>query len=240
MSEPMRFTELQERRLLSAVDYNSYFENDNFEGVRTALLEVGKLNLPTGRIIACDPLSALGDPGVTCLPFAHAVEPGQYPVTICVVRGNTAAGGDRYAAARIKFGENRPVKWLLALRGNENLNDLTRDGDYFGYAVADGLGCFTDAGGRDAFLRVTEVLDEHGKNLYDDYFHHQFLESYEKYPLNQRENGDWFNSPIPGSEELNLIVFQSGFGDGIYPCYWGLDEEGQVSQLVTDFFVLQG
>ena len=240
MAEPMKYSELTERKLKAAVDYNLYFENDSYNGVRTTLLEVGKINLPTGRIIACDPLKTLGDGEEICIPFEHAVDPGDYPVTLCVARGSTAVGGDRYAAARIRFSDKRPVKWLLALRGNENLADLSQDGDYFGYPVEDGVGCFVDAGGRDTYLRFCGFMKSYEKNLYDDYFRDLFTESFETYPANQREGGDWFNSLIPGDDQINLVVFQAGFGDGIYPCYWGLDEENNVSQLIADFFVLQG
>jgi hypothetical protein len=33
-------------------------------------------------------------------------------------------------------------------------------------------------------------------------------------------------------------MFQSGYGDGSYPSYWGLDKNGEVLSLVIDFLVL--
>ena len=233
----MQFSELTERKLTASVDYSTYFERDRMDGVKILPMEIGKINLPTGRIVACDPSTALGDGEESCLPFEYAVEPGQYPVTLSVVKGSTPAMGDRYAAARIKFSENRPVKWLLALRGNENLADLTRDGDYFGFQVAASFGCFVDERGRGPYLQLCRLLEEHGRDLMADFFSRQLKECYEKYPQNQREEGDWFNALIPGDDEINLVVFQTGFGEGIYPCYWGLDEAGEAAQLVADFFV---
>jgi hypothetical protein len=33
-------------------------------------------------------------------------------------------------------------------------------------------------------------------------------------------------------------MFHSGYGDGMYPAFWGIDESGEVTSLVIDFFVL--
>ena len=233
----MQFSELTERKLRASVDYSMYFESDRIDGVKILPMEIGKLNLPSGRLVACDPSTVLRGGGEACLPFAYAVEPGQYPVTLSVAKGSTPAMGDRYAAARIKFSENRPVKWLLALRGNENPAGLTRDGEYFGFQVDASFGCFVDEQGREPYLRLCRLLEQHGRDLMADFFSPQLKESYAKFPRNQREEGDWFNALIPGDDQINLAVFQTGFGEGVYPCYWGLDEEGEAAQLVADFFV---
>ncbi|PPF46967.1 hypothetical protein C5B85_01425 [Pseudoclavibacter sp. AY1F1] len=48
----------------------------------------------------------------------------------------------------------------------------------------------------------------------------------------------------PAVQEFDLagtdigIAFDSGYGDGSYPAYWGLDSEGAVAQLVVDCMVL--
>ena len=37
-----------------------------------------------------------------------------------------------------------------------------------------------------------------------------------------------------------LVVFTSGWGDGVYPSYWALDTSGIPVALVTDFLCIQG
>jgi hypothetical protein len=37
-----------------------------------------------------------------------------------------------------------------------------------------------------------------------------------------------------------VIVFSSGWGDGSYPSYFGLDAEGTPLVLMTDFQILDG
>ncbi|MFF7291930.1 DUF4241 domain-containing protein [Microbacterium sp. NPDC008134] len=40
-----------------------------------------------------------------------------------------------------------------------------------------------------------------------------------------------------GAEEVGIAV-DSGYGDGSYPVYWGVDAEGMIVQLVVDFMML--
>jgi hypothetical protein len=44
--------------------------------------------------------------------------------------------------------------------------------------------------------------------------------------------------PIPG-EITNIAIFSSGWGDGYYPAFWGLDKFGKPLVLVIDFFVAE-
>lgn len=46
------------------------------------------------------------------------------------------------------------------------------------------------------------------------------------------------NVPIPGPSAANMIACSSGYGDGFYPSWWGIDEHGAVCAQATDFFVL--
>ena len=64
---------------------------------------MGELELPTGEIIACDPLiTALERPA-----FSRKVKPGRYPVVLLQAQGCTAA-------AVLRFGPGLPVRWELA------------------------------------------------------------------------------------------------------------------------------
>ena len=37
----------------------------------------------------------------------------------------------------------------------------------------------------------------------------------------------------------HIPIFQSGFGDGTYPVYWGIDEGGEICQLVIQFIDIE-
>ncbi|HRC32866.1 MAG TPA: DUF4241 domain-containing protein [Bacteroidia bacterium] len=51
------------------------------------------------------------------------------------------------------------------------------------------------------------------------------------------ELGSWVNFQLPKSE-LNITMFTSGEGDGLYPIYWGIDKDGNPVSLIIDFNVL--
>ncbi|MEK4184179.1 MULTISPECIES: DUF4241 domain-containing protein [Bacillus] len=38
-------------------------------------------------------------------------------------------------------------------------------------------------------------------------------------------------------EKVDLAIFSTRFGDGVYPTFWGMDENGDETCLVTDFLL---
>lgn len=38
--------------------------------------------------------------------------------------------------------------------------------------------------------------------------------------------------------ERDCVLVESGWGDGAYPCYWGIDQHGELAALLVDFLVL--
>jgi hypothetical protein len=44
-------------------------------------------------------------------------------------------------------------------------------------------------------------------------------------------------SPGPGAEPV--AIFETGWGDGLYPTWFGLDASGQVTVVITDFLLAQ-
>jgi hypothetical protein len=48
----------------------------------------------------------------------------------------------------------------------------------------------------------------------------------------------WANVCVDEERGVNIIAFESGWGDGGYPSYFGYDENEQVVCLITEFGVL--
>lgn len=45
------------------------------------------------------------------------------------------------------------------------------------------------------------------------------------------------NITLNESDERNMVVFSTGFGDGVYPSYFGYNSDDKISSLITDFLL---
>ena len=198
----MRKYEDMKDKLASWIDLDTYFTEKKVGDTDVDTMDIGTVSFPTGRILACDPLIELEDRP----PYIQAVPPGTYPVTICVMPSERY--GDRYA---------------------EDLSEEMGEGDYFGFVVDAGMGCITDAAAQEAFREYWERRLEEDEDIdpYNDLFCDLLEESYNENPRYQREGGDWVNWTVPGTD-LSIPIFASGWGDGVYPCYFGFDSDGNV------------
>jgi len=181
---------------------------------------IGNLVLTTGEIVAWDPLVRLR----SAPPFARTVAPGSYPVWI----GRACAGepsDDHHAEiayATIVFRDVPVAQWLPAVaRGEPELTNLRATP---GYPVDAGMGCFVDFATARVASEPNELLLERLEqagygDVYDGGRDHAIIQ-------------------IANTAGGNLVVFRSGYGDGIYPSIWGVDAGGAAVVLVTDFMVL--
>lgn len=201
----------------STDDYNRYFDSNTFNGTTLEFLPLGKVALPTGQIIAADPLTSIHERS----PFNRTVKPGNYSVTACIAK--TEKSGDRYAVVKLEFNNTRPTKWELAVENDNVVVDLKEEDAYVGFSVDAGLGCFCDLQTQNFY---NEFVDEFYKNnpsgnIYDDIIAAEFKKnSIDK--NNPKDLGSWLNFQLPNKPDLNIVMFDSGYGDGLYPCYWGL------------------
>ena len=205
------------------VDLESYFTQNKIGEMAVDTLEIGDVSLPTGEILACDPLVELGE----AKAYIQKTPVGKYPVRIAVVPSEDY--GDRYACVKVEFSKNNPVVYELAVTGEEEKMDEAAEDEYYGFGVDAGMGCVADKKSQDEYIKYWNKLEEDGEadNPYDDIFEELLAESAKQFPKYQRTGGDWANWTIPGTE-LNIPIFASGWGDGYYPCYFGYDEKGEL------------
>jgi len=173
---------------------------------------IGQLSLPSGRIVAAD-----GFIMFDAKPFSRTVKPGAYPVTVAVAQ----LGGDqRIAFAQIRFLDRRISKWEMAVTDGQDPSKLKED-EIYAYGVDSGTGSFADIGAqevlsaRDARKLVDDVMKEM-KKVYEP-------------------TRDWV---VVNTPKGSAVLFSSGWGDGGYASYFGLDDNGEPVVLVTDFQVI--
>ena len=217
---------MYQKKLDPDMDLNLYFESREYH-----TLPIGEVFFPTGKVIVADPLYSLPYGGTA--PFTERIKKGSYPVLLSVK--STEDYGDRYMAAKLCLNEKRAVRFQLALKPGEQYQKLKED-EIYGFPVETGLASFCDGQVQKEFAVFCEAFSkEHPDgNLYDDYFAQVFDDSYQLHPKFQRPGGDWVNWTVPGSRG-NIIMFNSGFGDGVYPAYWGYDKDGYLCSLIIQF-----
>jgi len=199
--------------------------------ITLSVCRLGKLYLPSGRLIACDP--AIPDD----LPFEHPFPPGAYPVDVAIVHiqehlsplrsvwfqlWKRFSEDTRIALAAVVFQEAIPTRWEPAHLTGQLPRHSERD--TYSYGVDSASGCFMDQ--RAAKTIVNEDLD-----LFED------LDVVAENPPDQPM---WMDLHFRQAEPLNIIAFHSGWGDGSYASYIGYTAENTVGRVVTDFAVLKG
>jgi hypothetical protein len=174
---------------------------------------VGMLRLRTG-VIAVQDLSH----GVSALaPFTRRLPPGEYPVELAISEHrpppDTAQNPPVNIALRLRIGPARPtVAWHPA---------TDTKGGQGAIGVDAGTLCMFDVG---SFVQLTEHRwMNFVKGLWQDWDEDSNIE------VN-------FLSLV---EPDDCVVATSGFGDGEYPCYWGVDVDGKLAVLQIDFVAVR-
>lgn len=212
-----------------------YYDLDEvFESEKFKVINIGELNVTSGQIICCDPLVSLVNGEGE--PFIEKVPSGKYPVTLAVLKDEN--WGIRYMGARLNISNEKAEYYQLALQKNDDISELDRKNrEFFGFFVDAGMGCFADTEGAKLTVEYVSKLKKENPNfgnMYDDYFDALLQESYKKYSDYQRDCGDFLNWTIPGTDK-NVVIFASGWGDGVYPCYLGYNKEGKICSLTISF-----
>ncbi len=201
--------------LEKAYDNGFIHKGENGEMYRLYTKEIGALKIIEGKIIACDPFLYDKD-----LPFDVSFPKGNFPVQLAIAK---IATDERVAFSRIKFSEELPVSWAMALVAGQKLQDLKKD-EIYGYGVDAGTGAFMDISGAKELKRFMAEKDDNYDvliNLMDKSYQH---------------TRSWLNWE---SNQVNVMMFSSGYGDGFYASYIGYDKNGHICRLVTDFGVLE-
>ena len=181
------------------------------EAIGLDVHDLGKLSLPSGRVIACDGFILDSEPFETSLP------PGDHPVLVAVAK--LPDGDERIAFARVQLSDQPTVRWTAATCPGEDSPKPDPD-ERFGYGVDSGLGAFVAS---EAIEALQEEIPDHM-----DYVIRR---------MGETTRSTWCWARARG-ECGNGIIFSSGYGDGLYTTYLGYDADGAVTALLTSFDVV--
>jgi hypothetical protein len=201
------------------------------------VIDLDSAVLPSGHVVACDPLSIDEHPAA----FDVTVAPGTYPMRAWVA---TVQGGDverqrRVAALQLVIADESTERWAMALTKGQELASLSGE-EFYGYAVDGGTGTLAD-------LVAARALSTWDWDRIEDSF---FPGSRPQVPrlLSRRDAAPRPAAlpMVPGARTVvvdtttgaNIVSVESGWGDGAYPTFVGYSAVGRVTCFVTDFLVV--
>ena len=189
--------------------------NDRFP-ITFYSVDIGKINIESGKIIACDPI-VMRD----VKPYIEIFPVGQFAIHLAIAKFNN---DERVAFSRIMF-SNKPVaKWEFALKKGQSQVSIFGNTIY-SYGVDGGTGIFVDMKANDAF----RDLDIKNENLWQQVFDDE---------MKKHSHKSW-EYTIYNFDGHNLAAFSTGMGDGHYATYIGYDDKGNICRLLTDFNLVE-
>ncbi|KQM36675.1 DUF4241 domain-containing protein [Chryseobacterium sp. Leaf201] len=197
------------------------FSKDFVESPLLESFEVGKIYLPSGKLVACDPVITND-----MQPFTTVFPKGDFAVLLHKERESNCV-----AYAEIVFSSSEISEWQLATTEGQLVKDLA-EGEVFGYPVESGMGCFMDADTQNVLNELEQKL-YHSKGvdfmgIYEEFFHEHFFD----------ENGaiDQYAFLKPSDNHPGTIfAFETGYGEGFYASYIAYDKNREPVKIVTEF-----
>lgn len=188
------------------------FGEPDDEGVRKVLsvYDAGLLDLPSGRLVACDPYRQVA---AEVHPFTVTVPPGRYPVLVSHVRWQRSDGETsleyEVTAAMVRLADEPVVGWEMGRQS---------ESEHRAFVSLTGTAAFLDAGAGTTLAHLIGPDEDKG----------EFATAMdEDHPVNLTDGA------------FNVVAFWSGYGDGLYWTWVGRAADGRPVAFVTDFDVVK-
>lgn len=184
------------------------------DAVDLAVLTLGAIDIPSGRIAGVDALLLDG------VPYLPAIRPGVYPLQVVLARLDDTE--ERVAFAQVRLAERPAMSWANAIIEGEDPGEL-EDDEISAFEVESGVAALFDANAlaawRNELAHNPGVLRELEQVLRE----------------NRRPVWTWARVRASGGSGY---LFTAGSGNGQYGAYWGKDGDGAIVSLVLDFDLL--
>lgn len=197
------------------------FEKDYVESPLIESFEVGQLPLPSGKLVASDPVLFSDLPA-----FDLELPKGSYPVIL-----HKEIATDCVAYLEIQFQKGLASEWSLATLPGQDLLEL-QEGEIYGFPVESGMAAVMDSETqKDLGALEAELFEKKGDDfmgIYEEFFHEHFFSE-------SGAMGHYALLETGKSKDSVLLAFQAGYGEGFYGTYLGRDKNGQVIKAVIEF-----
>ncbi len=213
--------------------YREFEDGEIIEGVGYDIIvhrrSIGDLVLPSGQLIACDPLEALDSE-----PFDIELQPGEYPAHLIIPEMRDEK---LVAYAVLSLRDTDVHRWeVAALPPQEQQGFLDAQNDADGFHVDSSVAAFLDRDTASALLNYHQLVMPED----NDFERHLWGRIHRR----RQRGAGWAtidlrrDLKLPFGDGRNLLVFDAGFGNGYYTTYMGYDAEDRICSIVIDFEVL--
>lgn len=197
-----------------------------------AVVHCGELLMPTGRLVACDPFAAMRH-----VDNAEVqVHSGRYPVEVTIADVSAEQDGshirEAYASLVLRQATEVSRNLLIPLAPGQPPPQLKPD-HYQGFVVDVGTACFVDAACLESAMPPEDTW---GEGLFENDSPTSWFNQMDD-PAHIRDGIANIRLPL-GSNGENLILFHSGWGDGVYPLIGGYSSLGELVAVHIDFLVI--
>lgn len=204
------------------------------DSIKLDTISCGKLTLSSGKLMVCDPFTGMSKSDNSFIK----VPPGEYEVivTLADVSSNLDGTHIREAYASLIIDQNsleHSRKFIELTKNGKASNQPLKNDEFYGYSVDTGTSCFADAETINQYMPDEETWYE---GLFENNDSHCWFDQMDDETLIR--NGI-ANISLPLNDDSNLILFHSGWGDGVYPIVGGYDSSGRLIAVHTDFFVVR-
>ena len=201
------------------------------ETVHLSVVACGTLDLPSGRLVIADPFAALQHTGNAYVD----VPPGSYPVevTLADVSGKDDGSHIREAYVSVLLSsEPEVVRRPLTPSPRGTVDRELGHEEYVGFGVDSGSGCLVDA----ASLATAMPPEDEWSQVFDDGTERSWFALMDAVG---NPHAGLANVVLPlAKNEENIVLFQTGWGDGYYAIVGGFDAAGRLVAVHVDLFLL--
>ncbi|WP_067143947.1 DUF4241 domain-containing protein [Microtetraspora malaysiensis] len=188
----------------------------NRDPVGIFVVDVGAVNLASGRLVVRDNDWSVQDSGRDAEAFTEEIPPGRYRVVLSLVDFDEWVRG---AAAKVVIRDEPAVSWEMALCPGQDPSKLGEE-EFFGFGVDSGQGCFLDVTALPLLRRFQDDTRAEWEGIRKDVMRDGWAE------VTDAESG------------LNVILFDCGMGDGAYPTWIGRSTGGEAVCFISDLELL--
>jgi len=199
-----------------------------------SLVDCGVLKVPSGKLVCCDPFAAMQASGNAYVEIPK----GEYPVVVTLADVSDEHDGshirEAYASLILDRDRQESTRKFFHPTDKGHVEDKNlEDGHFYGFGVDAGTACFVDQESLEEGMPPEDTW-------YEGLFENEDEDSWFNLMDNERHIRNGIaNIVLPESKcGNNLVLFHSGWGDGVYPVIGGYDSFGDLVAIHIDLMVV--